>query len=103
MAFVNSIRPRQSGGSGSTIGSAIEDFVQADGFSGLILTLSPPLGATILFDSIIVNYQEKMLIRNNGAGTPNADYNVAGNDIYILFDDTDAGEVVFQIQYLYTT
>lgn len=100
MAFVNSIRPRQSGGSGSTIGSAIEDFIQEPSFSaGLELVLSPPVGATILSGSVVVNYQEKILIRGE-----EADYTFDGIDtITILFGDPDSGTVIFQVQYLYTT
>ena len=94
------MRPTQGGGSGSGLGSAIEDFIQEPSFAaGLELVLSPPVGATILTGSIVVNYQEKILVRGE-----ELDYLFDGTDtITILFGDPDSGTVIFQVQYLYTT
>lgn len=101
MAFVQSMRPRQSGGSGgATVAAGLEDFFIEPSFAaGLELVLSPPPGATILDNSVIVNYQEKILFR--GA---EQDFTFDGTDtVTILFGDPDSGTVGFQVQYLYTT
>lgn len=98
MGLIQGYNPASSGG-GLAIGSAIEDFEQNPSFSaGLELVLSPPVGATILSGSLVVNYQEKMLIRGEAA-----DYTFDGIDtITILFGDPDSGIVTFQVQYVYT-
>jgi hypothetical protein len=100
MAYVMSIRAQTGGGSGSTIGSATEDFVQTEAFSeGLELVLSPPAGATILEGTLIVNMNEKILVRGD-----DYDYTFDGTDtITILFgDDVASGDIIFQVSYAYT-
>jgi len=101
MAYVMSIRAQTSGGSGSTIGFASEDFVQTEAFtSGLDLALSLPVGATVIESSIILNMNEKILIRGE-------DYDYIfddPNEITILFsDDVASGDIIFQVSYAYTT
>jgi len=101
MAYVMSIRAQSSGGSGSTIGSDIEDFIQDEAFeSGLELTLSLPVGATVLTGTLIVNMNEKILVRGE-----DYDYTFDGTDtITILFgDDVASGDIIFQVSYAYTT
>lgn len=104
MAYVMSIRAQTGGGSGSTINSAIETYEQNDPFnSGLQFTVGLPLGATILSGTLIVNYNEKILVR--GA---DYDYTFDGVDtVTILFADDPTqyanGSVVFQLSYAYTT
>lgn len=100
MGLIQGYNP-SSGGSGSTIGSATEDFVQTEPFSdGLVLTLSPPAGATILEGTLIVNMNEKILVRGNLY-----DYDFDGVDsIEIRFgDDVASGDIIFQVSYAYTT
>ena len=103
MALIGVYNP-SSGGSGDTLGSEVEDFVQDEEFSsGLELVLSPPGGSTILTGTLIINYNEKLLVR--GASY---DYTFDGVDtITILFGDDPTqyanGEVIFQVSYAYTT
>ena len=101
MAYVMSIRAQTSGGSGSTIGSDIETFIQGEPFAaGLTLTLNPPIGSTILDGTLIVNMNEKILIRGG-----DYDYIFDGADsIEIRFgDDVASGDIIFQVSYAYTT
>lgn len=100
MAYVMSIRAQTSGGSGSTIGFASEDFIQTEPFVSLDLALSLPVGATVIESSIIVNMNEKILVRGE-------DYDYIfddPNEITIIFgDDVASGDIIFQVSYAYTT
>lgn len=103
MGLIQGYNP-STGGSGSTVGSTMEDFVQTDPFDETLqLVLTLPAGATVLSGTLTVNYQEKLLLR--GA---DYDYTFDGVDtISILFADDPSqyanGEVTFQVSYAYTT
>jgi len=106
MAYVMSIRVQTSGGSGSTIGSAIETFVLESEFSsGEALVLSPPVGATILSGDILVNYMQKPLQRSTD--DLDLDYSFVPDTITLLFGDDPTqyanGQIIIQISYDYTT
>lgn len=101
MGLIQGYNPA-TGGSGSTIGSETQDFVQDVAFTaGLDLVLtSLPGGATILEGTLIVNMNEKILVRGE-----DYDYTFDGTDtITILFgDDVASGDIIFQVSYAYTT
>ena len=99
MALIGVYNPVQSGE--ALIGSSIEDFVQNEAFeSGLEIGLAVPVGATVLSGTLIVNMNEKMLVRGE-----DYDYTFDGTDtITILFsDDVASGDIIFQVSYAYTT
>ena len=106
MAYVMSIRAQSSGGSGSTIGSAIETFILTAEFSsGEDLALSPPVGATVLTGTLLVNYIEKAL--QQSTDNEDLDYTFAPDTVTLLFGDDPTqyanGQIVIQVSYAYTT
>lgn len=100
-----SIRAQTSGGGGSTTSSRTETFVLETPFSsGETLVLSPPVGATILTGSFLVNYMEKALQRSTD--DEDLDYSFTPNIVTLLFADDPTqyanGQIIVQISYVYT-
>jgi len=63
MAFVNSIRPRQSGGSGGQTLNFVRQTVELSGIpGGTTISLSPSAGFEVDENTLIANYNEKLLI-----------------------------------------
>lgn len=63
---------------------------------GTTLTLSPSAGFEIDANTIVVNYNEKLLVFG-------IDYEYNNPDsIDLLFSDPDSGDVIFQVQYTET-
>ena len=91
MAFVQSWRKPQGSGSGQTLDWLREDFEAEDFSEGLELLLTVPAGYEVVEESLIVNYQEKLLVFG-------VDYTFDGTNVVIEFGDPESGPVLFQVQ-----